>query len=304
MTTPIIYRVQSLYPANVTGAAELQAEQSESVPYPQGVPTAVSGDNWPPAGFTGVMTNMATAINKSSQLPDPWDLEWVQGDSTSFPFVFTDVMWLPDDPGVDDPFYYNDGLSVTTKALTSDVATLTLSAPHIYKVGYRILVADVGAPFDGVHTITEVTGSTISYACIGTNVAPVGEVGTVVIANMPEWEQRSWAAQVRNPYIYSTYAADYWVPAYGFQYRWWRGRSVVANMDVLTEMVEIPPSEAIPFVRFGTQISLSLPSNESAAILPGNWYRWDVQTATADDPPKKRTWMRGRARILTEWTVA
>jgi len=61
--------------------------------------------------------------------------------------------------------------SVTNKALTSNVATLTTSAAHGFEVGESVTVADVDATFNGSHTITAVTSTTFSFAKTASNVA-------------------------------------------------------------------------------------------------------------------------------------
>ena len=54
--------------------------------------------------------------------------------------------------------------SITTKALTSNVATLTTSVNHKYVVGTVVTVTGVDATFNGQYTITAVTSNTFSYA--------------------------------------------------------------------------------------------------------------------------------------------
>ena len=69
--------------------------------------------------------------------------------------------------------------SVTNKALTSNVATLTATA-HGFSVGMTVDVSGVDATFDGSYTITAVTTNTFSYAKTATDVAstPVSPAGT------------------------------------------------------------------------------------------------------------------------------
>jgi hypothetical protein len=72
--------------------------------------------------------------------------------------------------------------SVSNKSLTSNIATLTTSAPHTYAVGQKIVVADVDATFNGTHTITAVPSATqIRFAktasdVVSTAVSPAGTV--------------------------------------------------------------------------------------------------------------------------------
>lgn len=71
--------------------------------------------------------------------------------------------------------------SVSNKALTSNVATITTSANHNFSVGGYITVDNVDTTFDGIHLITGVTSNTVSYARTATNVSSVAvsPVGTV-----------------------------------------------------------------------------------------------------------------------------
>lgn len=61
--------------------------------------------------------------------------------------------------------------TVTHKQLTSNEATLTLSAAHGVQPGQTIEVTNIGAPFDGVFTVTGVTATTVTYDRTNANVA-------------------------------------------------------------------------------------------------------------------------------------
>ncbi len=54
--------------------------------------------------------------------------------------------------------------AITTKALTTNVATLTTSVNHKYVVGTVVTVTGVDATFNGEYVITAVTSNTFSYA--------------------------------------------------------------------------------------------------------------------------------------------
>jgi len=73
--------------------------------------------------------------------------------------------------------------AVTTKALTSNVATLTLSEAHGFIVGYTVLVENVDATFNGTYPITAITTTTISYAKTNANVASVAATGNVSLVD-------------------------------------------------------------------------------------------------------------------------
>lgn len=70
--------------------------------------------------------------------------------------------------------------SISNKALTSNVATLTASAAHGFEVGETVTVAGVDSTFNGTFVITAKDSTTFSYAKTATNVtsAAVSPVGT------------------------------------------------------------------------------------------------------------------------------
>lgn len=70
--------------------------------------------------------------------------------------------------------------SVSNKALTTNVATLTTSAPHGMVVGQYVTVAGVDATFNGTYLITAVpTTTTLTYAKTNADVASAAATGTV-----------------------------------------------------------------------------------------------------------------------------
>jgi hypothetical protein len=76
----------------------------------------------------------------------------------------------------------NETYSVSNKALTSNVATLTTSLAHDFSVGNSITVTGVDATFNGTYVVTAKTSTTISYAKTATNVTStaVSPYGSVV----------------------------------------------------------------------------------------------------------------------------
>lgn len=83
-----------------------------------------------------------------------------------------------------DRIYPTITASVTNKALTSNVATLTATA-HTFSVGMEIVVTGVDAVFNGTYAITAVTTNTFSYAKTNANIAStaVSPAGTVTSDN-------------------------------------------------------------------------------------------------------------------------
>ena len=82
-----------------------------------------------------------------------------------------------------DKIYPAITVSITNKALTTNVATLTTSAPHGLTVGMTIVITGVDATFNGTYRITTVpTTTTFTYAKTATNVTStaVSPAGTGV----------------------------------------------------------------------------------------------------------------------------
>lgn len=70
--------------------------------------------------------------------------------------------------------------TVSNKALTSNVATLTTSAAHSFTPGESVVVTSVDATFNGTYTVISVpTTTTLTYARTATNVTAVASTGTI-----------------------------------------------------------------------------------------------------------------------------
>lgn len=99
----------------------------------------------------------------------------------------------------------NGVVSVTNKALTSNVATLTVVAPHYFAVGDRVNISIGDAVFDGSDkVITGLTATTISYAKTNANVASTTTSGYA----QPSGKDTFWG----NFHIVS-YTEDFVVPS-------------------------------------------------------------------------------------------
>lgn len=72
--------------------------------------------------------------------------------------------------------------TVTNKALTTNVATLTTSVSHGLVVGQVVLVTGVDTVFNGTYTITGVGANTFTYARTNANVGSVASGGSVRVA--------------------------------------------------------------------------------------------------------------------------
>lgn len=69
--------------------------------------------------------------------------------------------------------------TISNKALTSNVATLTTSQNHSYLVNDVVTVTGVDSTFNGTYTITAVTNNTFSYAKTASDVTSAASSGTV-----------------------------------------------------------------------------------------------------------------------------
>jgi hypothetical protein len=119
-------------------------------------------------------THITTAAIQSNGKPGQYlrSIEWTKSGNT-----YGGVLMLD---GYDiDKVYPTITATVTNKALTSNVATLTTSTAHGLAVGMEIEVAGVDATFNGTYDITAVTSTTLSYSKTASNVTSTAATGTV-----------------------------------------------------------------------------------------------------------------------------
>ena len=78
--------------------------------------------------------------------------------------------------------------TITNKALTSNVATLTIGS-HKLTAGATVNVSAVDATFDGTYVLTAVGATTISYAKTAANVTSVASTGSVTQDSVLLWDK-------------------------------------------------------------------------------------------------------------------
>jgi hypothetical protein len=79
------------------------------------------------------------------------------------------------------------GYTVLTKAITDNVGTLVIQEPsHTILQGEEVVIANLGSPWDGTKTVTAVTGTTLSFAATGANLAPTADTDGTIAVNIPE----------------------------------------------------------------------------------------------------------------------
>jgi hypothetical protein len=126
------------------------------------------------AGSSGSMTVSLTSINSNFLVEDadwtPYVVVRNYSDSTS--------VTIDDAVDVADPTPTPS--TVSSKALTSNVATITTAAAHGLFIGTSVIIAGVDATFNGTYTVTNVPSSTtFTYSKTAANVVSTVATGTV-----------------------------------------------------------------------------------------------------------------------------
>jgi hypothetical protein len=114
------------------------------------------------------------------------DQRWEFPVAAERPYSYARADWAP--VGLKGFYTWSSALtaSVSNKALTNNVATLTTSAAHGFVQGDSVAVSVVDATFNGTYVVATVpTPTTFTYAKTASNVAAiaVSPVGTALVAN-------------------------------------------------------------------------------------------------------------------------
>ena len=117
-------------------------------------------------------------VNFSSGLDGRWEFPI----ATERPYAYSRASWAPE--GLKGFYRWFDvsTKSVTNKALTSNVATLTTSSAHGFEAGQTVVIGDVDSTFNGTYVVTAIpTTTTFRYAktaadVTSTAVSPAGTV--------------------------------------------------------------------------------------------------------------------------------
>lgn len=138
-------------------------------------------------------------------------------------------------------------VTITNKALASNVATLTTSASHSLIVGQQVSVT-LTTPddkFDGIRTITAVTSTTFSFSSINSDVASTAATGS---ANGVQWTtlyscpSSAGAAMVSSSLVIANRvneAAYYWVAIDSSDTGSPAATSIISNGDVMAGLETI-----------------------------------------------------------------
>ena len=117
-------------------------------------------------------------VNFNSGLDGRWEFPI----ATERPYAYSRASWAPE--GLKGFYRWFDvsTKSVTNKALTSNVATLTTSSAHGFEAGQTVVIGDVDSTFNGTYVVTAIpTTTTFRYAktaadVTSTAVSPAGTV--------------------------------------------------------------------------------------------------------------------------------
>jgi hypothetical protein len=111
------------------------------------------------------------------------DGRWEFPVATERSYSYARTTWAPSGLKGFYRWFGNSTKTITNKALTSNVATLTTGAAHGFEVGQSVTVSTVDSTFNGTYTITAVpTTTTFRYAKTATDVAStaVSPAGSVI----------------------------------------------------------------------------------------------------------------------------
>jgi hypothetical protein len=127
-------------------------------------------------------THNTTALLNANLRPQQFlrSMQWEQATNTGSSTFNTFLGCLMLDGFDIDKIFPTITATVSNKALTSNVATLTTSAAHGLAVGMEIVVTGVDATFNGTYTIATVpTTTTLTYAKTATDVPSAAATGTI-----------------------------------------------------------------------------------------------------------------------------
>jgi len=121
------------------------------------------------AGQTVVVAGVDSTFNGTYVIADV-----PSADTFTYDWLAAEVVSAPGSGTAD----VADAASVTNKALTNNVATLTTSAAHRFQVADTVVVAGVDGTFDGTVAVTAVTSDTFDYDLVHVDVVSAPASGT------------------------------------------------------------------------------------------------------------------------------
>lgn len=174
--TPTSFRYNRAIPDEVTTAPSRVYPNVLSYSLTNGVVTLVINDV--PQATVGASVTIAGV---TSQLNG---IRTITARSMTAPYSISYNRSLDDIPSTN--LTTSVSASINSRNRTSGVATLTTTAAHTFVPGQSIVVNGVSGTFDGTHTISAVTSTTISYAQALSDVTETASSGTAT-ASYPSY---------------------------------------------------------------------------------------------------------------------
>lgn len=171
--------------------------------------------------------------------------------------------------------------TISNKALTSNVATLTTGSTHSFAVGDVVTVSGVDSVFDGTYVVATVpTGTTFTYMRTNANVtsAAVSPVGVV---------SRGWnlgGVASANKYSTGTFALITTGTAHGFAVNDWVYVTLGdANLDGSYRINGVPSTTTFTYAKTATAVASTAVTTGAVARLNASAYTtlYTVPASTA-----------------------
>ena len=168
---------------------------------------------------------------------------------------------------------------VSNKSLTSNVATLTTSSAHPLNVGQSVVVTGLDETFNGTHTITAKTSTTISYAKIATNVASTAvSLGTGIIREVLGDTVVEDALEIKRPYVDPNSLANTATEIAEYKKQEFLARSII---DAVLEDGFYYKKKTIEYVGLGTDYApINYKSHKVLKVYQDNILHYDSSLAT------------------------
>ena len=205
------------------------------------------------------------------------DNRWEWPMATERPYSYARTSWAPTGLKGFYTWYAPSVATVTNKALTSDVATLTTSAAHGYAVGQTVTVAGVDSTFNGQYTISATSSNTFSYTKVANAVTSTSASGTATrgpgYSAITSLDSGTVVASVTNKALASNVATITTSAAHGFvvgQQVYVSG--VGAPFDGSYQITSTPSATTFTYARVSDNVTSGVATGtvQDAYNVPGN----------------------------------
>jgi hypothetical protein len=208
------------------------------------------------------------------------DGRWEWPMAAERPYSYARTSWAPTGLKGFYQWYPVSTKSLTNKALTSDLATLTASS-HGFSVGQTVAITNVDSTFNGTYTISATTAHTFSYAKVATGVTSTATTtgtatrgpGYSVVSSL---DSGTSVATVTNKVLTSNVATLTTQAVHGFVV----GQEVFVTgvgspFDGAYNVASVPTTTTFTYTRVADNVTTTSVSSTSALVqdaynVPGN----------------------------------